>query len=102
MHRTLASVFLALFFVAAPILTTAQGGSSSQQSGQPGSMTGSATEPQSPGSGRTYGEVNQTSAPGYRSDEAGRGFDFGWLGLLGLAGLMGLRHTHRDTTVTTS
>jgi MYXO-CTERM domain-containing protein len=63
------------------------GGSGAQPLGQP--MTGPATDPQSPGSGRTYGEANSS-----------RGFDFGWMGLLGLAGLLGLRRQHRGNTFT--
>jgi MYXO-CTERM domain-containing protein len=110
MRRTFASMVLALFFFSLPFTSTAQttgGGSGIQQSGQqqsgsgqPGSTTGSAADPQSPGSGRTYGEVNNPNAPGYQSDEARGGFDFGWLGLLGLAGLLGLRHANRQVTAT--
>jgi MYXO-CTERM domain-containing protein len=102
---------LGWFFSSLPFTSIAQttgGGSGTQQgghmqsgqqqsgSGQPGSMTGSATDPQSLGSGRTYGEVNNPNSPGYQSDEARGGFDFGWLGLLGLAGLLGLRHVNRQ------
>jgi MYXO-CTERM domain-containing protein len=89
MSRRFGSLILALSITALPISLAAQ---------QPGSMTGSATDPQTPGSGRTYGEVNRPDAPGY--DTADRNtFDLGWLGLLGLAGLIGRRHTHRDADV---
>jgi MYXO-CTERM domain-containing protein len=104
MRRTLASFILAFSFAALPIDFTAQstrGESGIQQSGQPGATAGSATEPQAAGGGRTYGEVNQPNSPGYETDEARGGFDFGWLGLLGLAGLLGLRHTtNRNAAVT--
>lgn len=97
MRSKFTSFILALSITALSISLTAQttgSGTGNQQSGQPGSMTGSATDPQTPGSGRTYGEVNRPDAPGYET--AGRGgFDFGWLGLLGVAGLVGRRHAHR-------
>src|SRR5687767_10935435 len=100
MRRTFASLLLVIALIAIPIYMSGQtgGGSGAQPIGQP--MTGSATDPQSPGSGRTYGEVNNPNAPGYQSDEARRDFDFGWLGLLGLAGLLGLRHNNRHVTTT--
>jgi MYXO-CTERM domain-containing protein len=97
MRRTFASIVLALFFFSLPFTSTAQttgGGSGMQQSAQQQSGQ------QQSGSGRAYGEVNNPNAPGYQSDEARGGFDFGWLGLLGLAGLLGLRHTNRHVTAT--
>lgn len=110
MRRTFAVILLAFLVIAVPFYMTAQtsGGVTGMQqsaqpratSGQPGSMTGSATGAESPGSGRTYGEVNQPNSPGYAPDDARGGFDFGWLGLLGLAGLLGLRHTNRNPVVT--
>ena len=87
MRRTFGSFILALSIAALSIGLAAQTtgtGTGTQQSGQPGSMTGSATDPQTPGSGRTYGEVNRNR------------FDFGWLGLLGLAGLVGRRRHHHQ------
>lgn len=108
MRRTFAVILLACLVIAVPFYMTAQtsgGGSGTQHSaqpgatgGQPGSMTGSATD--SPGSGRTYGEVNRADSPGYETNDARGGFDFGWLGLLGLAGLLGLRHTNRNAVIT--
>lgn len=100
MPRTLAFVFLALITTAFPNNLTAQttgSGTGTQQSGEPNSMTGSATDPQSLGSGRTYGEVNRPDSPGYTTD--GQGFDFGWLGLIGVAGLLGRRGTRRNEAV---
>jgi len=49
----------------------------------PGSATAPATAPD-----RTAGQADR----GYGSNDRGRGFDWGWLGLLGLAGLLGNRH----------
>jgi MYXO-CTERM domain-containing protein len=101
MRRTFRSFILAFSITALPISVTAQttgSGTGTQQSGQPGSMTGSATDPQTPGSGRTYGEINRPDSPGYETADR-RGFDFGWLGLLGLAGLVGRRHANRHANV---
>ena len=74
MRRTFAVIVLALLVIAVPFYMTAQtsGG----------------------------GEVNHPNSPGYQTDDARGGFDFGWLGLLGLAGLLGLRHTNRNAVVT--
>ena len=89
MRRTLASLILVIALVGIPIYMSGHtaGGAGTQPGAQP--MTGSATDPQSLGSARTYGDLNRSS-----------GFDFGWLGLLGLVGLLGLRRTHRGDTVT--
>jgi MYXO-CTERM domain-containing protein len=96
MRRTFGSFILALSIAALSISLAAQTtgtGTGTQQSGQPGSMTGSATDPQTPGSGRRYGEVNRPDTPGYETADSSR-FDFGWFGLLGLAGLIGRRRAH--------
>ena len=101
MPRTVGSFILALSITAFSTGLTAQttgSGTGTQQSGQPGSMTGSATDPQTPGSGRTYGEINRPDSPGYETGNRS-GFDFGWLGLIGLAGFMGRRHAHHDAAV---
>ena len=91
MRRTVAVIVLAFLVIAVPFYMTAQtsgGGSGTQHSAQPGATSGQ------PGS------MTGSAAPGYQTDDARDGFDFGWLGLLGLAGLLGLRHTNRNAVVT--